>query len=266
MLSCSSMGYSPMQGRVPCTDALWFISDGQCACSQRNRDSVEVGTLTFANIDATQRGAEANVHCLFIAEGAVKMAGLQALVAVMMLRSTLPAVEERQRVILTHILGDLPAVAALMGHAGHGHTSGCPICDIQAETTSAAFPDQKGNNAQTFANLRDEQGSVRSEDSLRAATRAYQPYSRLKRDQRAKVDLKDLIHPTKRAKPMTVQHFRQPQARRLRDNKPLYTSSAANRTSSFQGASAFLMLEYCELSVLSKALDVMHNNYLGTAK
>jgi hypothetical protein len=236
-------------------------------CRQRNRDTVEIGTLTFANFELSMRTDAANTHTLFVAEGAVKMSGIQALFALMLRRSLpFPAREDLDQrapeppTILTHGLGDLPALAAFMDHAGHSHKCGCPLCDLQADTASS-LDKEVTHHTQTFARRLRDEGDARLEKDLRAATRFYKPQKRLHTVTNAVSALDTLSLP--RNKPVRLP----PKPVRRDTNDPLYPAqNPTNCTSSFQAACPLLCLEYIQLAFLSKSVDVMHNNYLGVAK
>jgi hypothetical protein len=260
-------GVNPYSGLVlAINDAVPFLRLTYPS-RQRNRDTVEIGTLTFANFDLSTRTKPANTHTLFVAEGGVKMNGLQAILS-LLLRRSLPFQDKscdhmqprQQPVILTHILGDLPAIAAFMDHAGHSHKCGCSVCNLQADTASTLDNDVT-HHTQTFARRREVQGEPRTEQDLRAATRAYIPQQRVRTVANVVSVMATMSLPrnkTERLPPRPVRRGTQ---------EALYaTHDPTNRTGSFQAACSLLCLEYTQLEYVSKSIDVMHNNYLGIAK
>ena len=192
------------------------------------------------------------------------MNGLQALFS-LMLRRSLPFPDKelpysQQPVILTHVLGDLPALAAFMGHAGHSHKCGCPICDIQADSASSLDKDVK-HHTQTFARRLQEQGRPRNEKDLRAATHVYKAQQRVRTVANVKSALETLSLPRNRPKPLP------PRPLRRGTHDPLYdVQEPSNLFGSFQAACPLLCLEYTQLAHISKSIDLLHNNYLGVAR
>ena len=142
----------------------------------RSPNTVTVCTVFCYNIDPALNMKPENTFAFAIASRSGQFHGVMALLSVMMYYLQDSSIHIPNKVILSNLIGDIPAMAEVMNRCGHASKQACPKCKIQGDTVKDVF-DKPKNTSQTYAMKLSEVSELKTEEEFRHPTTCYIPLS-----------------------------------------------------------------------------------------